>query len=333
MAVNRRIILMQRPVGLPRPGDFGLVEAPVPALGEREILIRNHLLSLDPYMRGQMDAGKSYIQSLNIGDVMNGHTVGAVVASNDHDFNPGDYVWAPGHWQDFAVVKSPPLRKISGDVASLPAWLGPMGLPGWTAYVGLFDFCSPKKAETIVVSSASGAVGGLVGQLARNAGLRVVGIAGGKEKCAYAVAELGYDACIDYKLENFAELLAAACPNGIDIDFENVGGPVLEAVWPLLNGHARVLICGLIAQYNLTKAYPGPDLTSLLKSRINMHGFIISDHSARIPEAVKQMAEWLGAGRIKFLTDVTDGLENAPNAFIGMLQGRNFGKTIVRLTA
>jgi NADPH-dependent curcumin reductase CurA len=208
-----------------------------------------------------------------------------------------------------------------------------MGLPGWTAHVGLFDLCAPMSGETIVVSSASGAVGGFVGQLARGIGLKVVGIAGGTEKCAYAVSELGYHACVDHKAPDFATQLAGACPDGIDIDFENVGGVILDTVWPLLNNNARVLVCGLMAQYNLTSPYPGPDLTRLLKSRTVVRGFIISDHLKRIPDAIKQMAERIAGGKISYRTDITEGLENAPGAFIGMLQGRNFGKAIVKIAS
>lgn len=333
MPSNRRIVLAKRPKGFPTPGDFTLVNETTPELSDGEVLIRNHLLSLDPYMRGQMDGGKSYIQGLELGDVMNGHTVGQVASSKHPDFKEGDYVWGPGHWQDFAVLKSPPLRKVDRNLAALSAWLGPMGLPGWTAHVGLLDLCVPKSGETIVVSSASGAVGGFVGQLAREIGLRAVGIAGGAEKCAYAVSELGYHGCVDYKAPDFAAQLAAACPDGIDIDFENVGGVILDGVWPLLNNNARVLVCGLMAQYNLTSPHPGPDLTRLLKSRITVRGFIISDHFARIPDAIKQMAEKVAAGKISYRTDVTEGLENAPGAFIGMLQGRNFGKTVVKIAS
>ncbi|NEU98289.1 NADP-dependent oxidoreductase [Bradyrhizobium uaiense] len=330
MNSNRRILLKQRPQGMPTPDDFAIVEAPVPALGADEVLVRNRFLSLDPYMRGQMDGGKSYIQAIEIGDVMNGHTVGEVVESKNAAFAPGDLVWGPGHWQEYAVLKSPPLRKITGS-HSPSAWLGPMGLPGWTAYVGLFDLGAPKPGETIVVSSATGAVGALVGQLAKRYGLRTVGIAGGEAKCRYAVDELGYDVCVDYKSSDFPAALAAACPTGVDIDFENVGGAILDAVWPLLNSHARVIICGLMAQYNLKTKYPGPELTHLLKSRLTIRGFIISDYAGRFPEAIAQMSARLASGEIKIREDITDGIENAPSAFIGMLQGRNFGKTIVRI--
>ena len=328
--MNRRVLLKQRPKGMPVVTDFEITETAIPSPATDEVLVKNRFLSLDPYMRGQMDGGKSYIQAIDLGDVMNGHTVGEVILSNNSAFAPGDLVWGPGHWQEYALIKSPPLRKITG-LPSLSAWLGPMGLPGWTAYIGLSDFGTPTQGETIVISSATGAVGALVGQLAKSLGLHVVGIAGGTKKCRYAVEHLGYDECIDYKAENFPAQLANACPNGIDIDFENVGGPILDAVWPLLNSHSRVIVCGLMAQYNLISKYPGPDMTQLLKSRINMRGFIISDHFARIPEAIARMSELVAVGKIKFKEDITIGIENAPEAFIGMLQGANFGKTLVEL--
>jgi hypothetical protein len=312
-----------------------LVEASVPTPGPGEVLVRNRFLSLDPYIRGLMDAGKSYLTPLELGQVMDGQTVAEVVASNDAGFAAGDIVWAPGRWQEYAVCKPPParppLRKVDTKLAPPTAWLGPLGLPGWTAYVGLFDLGEPKAGQTIMVSSASGAVGGLVGQLARLHGLRTVGVAGGPQKCAYAVEALGFDHCIDYKAEGFAAALAQACPNGIDIDFENVGGEILQAAWPLLNMNARVVVSGLMAQYNLTKPWSGPDLTWLLKQRISIRGFIITDHAARIPQAIADMARWLAEGKIKTRDDITVGLERAPEAFIGMLQGKNFGKAMVKV--
>jgi NADPH-dependent curcumin reductase CurA len=335
MTMNRRILLKRRPKGMPTPDDFELVEAPMPEPGAGEVLVRNRFLSLDPYIRGRMDAGKSYMAPLELGQVMDGQTIAEVVASNDAGFAPGDTVWAPGHWQDYAVCKPPPsrppLRKVDTKLAPPTAWLGAMGLPGWTAYVGLLDLGEPKPGQTVVVSSAAGAVGGLVGQLAKLKGLRAVGIAGGPQKCAYAVEALGFDQCVDYKAANFLEALAKACPNGIDIDFENVGGDVLEAIWPLFNMNARVVVSGLMAQYNLTKPRPGPDLSWLLKQRITIRGFIIVDHVARIPQAIGEMAGWLSAGKIKTREDITAGLEHAPDAFIGMLEGKNFGKTIVQV--
>lgn len=332
---NRRIILRARPKGLPTLNDFELIETPIPEPEAGQVLTRNLLLSLDPYMRGIMDGGESYQPPVPLGEVMRGQTVSQVVDSRADGFATGDIVFGAGQWQDYSL-QSPqsaaPPRKI--DLAAAPdsIWLGPMGLPGWTAYVGLIDLGAPKAGETLVVSAASGAVGTLVGQLAKSQGLRVVGIAGGASKCAYAVTELGLDACVDYKAPDFATTLATACPQGIDIDFENAGGAVLEAIWPLLNRGARVVVCGLMAQYNATAPVPGPDLTWLLKRRIVMRGFIITDHRDRIPKAIDDMLRWYREGKLKFREDVAEGLENAPSAFIGMLQGRNFGKMLVRLS-
>ncbi|MDT7732777.1 MAG: NADPH-dependent curcumin reductase [Mycobacterium sp.] len=331
--INRQIRLKSRPSGLPTLENFELVKADVPTPRAGEILVRNRILSLDPYMRGQMDGAKSYVLPVNLDSVMNGHTIGEVVQSNDPNFAPGDQVWSSGDWQDYAIQQAPPagrIRKIDPGLGAA-AWLGPLGLPGWTAYVGLLDLGAPKKGETIVVTAASGAVGGLVGQLAKARGLHTVGVAGGPDKCAYAVNELGFDVCIDYKAANFSEALAAACPNGVDIDFENVGGMVLQKIWKLLNPHARVVVSGLIAEYNLTEPFAGPNLTTLLKQRVTVRGFIISDHFARLPEAIKEMAGQLARGTLKWRADTTDGLENAPRAFIGMLEGRNFGKTLVQI--
>ena len=330
MPKNRQILLKRRPSGMPTLDDFQLVEKERPEPGLGQVLVRNQLLSLDPYMRGRMDDGKSYMAPVELGQVMTAHTVGEVVTSNDPAFDPGEKVFLTGGWQDYAIAQAPDVRKIN---PALPdaAWLGPMGLPGWTAHYGLFELGHPATGETLVVSSAAGAVGSLVGQLAKAQGLRVVGIAGGPEKCAYVVNELGFDACVDYKVSEFAARLADACPNGIDIDFENVGGDVLNAIWTLLNASARIVVCGLSAHYNLTKPLPGPDLTKVLKQRVNMRGFIISDHRLHIPKAIGEMATLVGQGKLTTRNDITTGLEYAPNAFIGMLQGKNFGKTLVQV--
>lgn len=331
---NRQVILEARPSGMPSADDFALIETQIPEPADGQILTRNLLLSLDPYMRGIMNAGESYQHPVAIGKVMHGHTISQVVTSRAEGFVAGDIVFGAGHWQDYALQSMRsvvPPRKVDLTLAPAAAWLGPMGLPGWTTYVGLFDFAMPKAGETLVVSAAAGAVGSLLGQLAKRQGLRVVGIAGGASKCAYAVDELGFDACVDYKAHHFAGALAEACPNGIDIDFENAGGAVLEAIWPLLNAGARVVVCGLIAQYNATAPVPGPDLTRLLMRRIAMRGFIISDHGERLPNAIGDMLDWYRKGELKFRADVVEGLENAPRAFIGMLQGRNFGKLVVQL--
>lgn len=329
--INRQVRLRRHPQGLPKPRDFEIAEAPTPSLGEGEVLVRNRLVSLDPYMRGQMDAGPSYIQNVPLGGVMMAHTVGEVVESRSADYAAGDPVWCVGNWQEYSVQRAaPPLRKLDPRIDPA-AWLGPLGLPGWTAHVGLLKLAEPKPGETVVVSAAAGAVGGLVGQLAKARGLRAVGIAGGPEKCAYAVEACGFDVCLDHRAPDFAEALAAATPDGIDIDFENVGGDVLEAIWPRLNPHARVVVSGLIAQYSLTSPRQGPDLTRLLKQRIRIEGFIISDYAAEFPAIIGELAGVLTGGGFNWRPDVTRGLENAPEAFIGMLEGRNRGKTLIEV--
>lgn len=328
--INRQVRLRRHPVGMPTHDDFELVEVETPELREGEVLVRNRLLSLDPYMRGQMDPGPSYIDNVPPGGVLSAHTVGEVAASRSDAFAEGDFVWCIGGWQDYAVQSTPsPLRRID-PALGLAAWLGPLGLPGWTAFLALKQ-SALAAGETLVVSSAAGAVGGLVGQLARADGARVVGIAGGREKRAHVVEELGFDACIDYRSPTFEQDLIEATPNGIDVDFENVGGDILAAVWPRLNAHSRVIVSGLIAEYNLTAGRPGPDWTQLLKQRVRVEGFIISDHLNELPSVIPELAKRLATGKLKWRQSVTPGLENAPEAFIGMLQGRNFGKTLVEV--
>ncbi|WP_225116453.1 NADP-dependent oxidoreductase [Bradyrhizobium sp. BRP22] len=325
------ILLKRRPTGMPCDEDFERSEQTTPELSEGEALVKTLYLSLDPYMRGIMDQKESYIPSVNLGEVMRGHVVGVVVQSRAATLDPGDHVHGMGGWQAYSVGPASTWRKIDTMLAPLPAWLGPLGLPGWTAHVGLMDLGSPKPGETVVVSSAAGAVGTVAGQLARIAGCRVVGIAGGSDKCRYVVDELGFHACVDYKAPDFDRALAAAVPSGIDINFENVGGSVLDTIWPLMNRHSRLVVSGLIAQYNQTAPCPGPDLTVLLRNRINIRGFIISEHLAQIPNAVQQVGRLLRDGQIKTREDIVDGLDKAPAAFIGMLNGRNFGKLMVRL--
>jgi NADPH-dependent curcumin reductase CurA len=328
---NRQVLLKARPHGMPTVDDFDLVETALPAPARGEILVRNTMLSLDPYMRGRMDAGKSYAPRVELGDVMTGHTVGEVVESRSPDHAVEDKVWLTGNWQEYAVAEAARTRKIDSRLPD-EAWLGPMGLPGWTAHYGLFELGTPKRGETLVVSSAAGAVGGLVGQLAKSEGLRTVGIAGGAEKCKHVLEELGFDACVDYRAGDFTEQLADACPDGIDVDFENAGGDVLNAVWPLLNAHARVVVCGLTAQYNLTDPYPGPNMMVLLKQRIRVQGFVVGNHPEHIPVAIDDMVNRLLQKRITWHADISEGLENAPSTFIGMLNGRNLGKTLVKLS-
>ncbi|PTL76512.1 NADP-dependent oxidoreductase [Vitiosangium sp. GDMCC 1.1324] len=337
-AVNRRVVLAARPRGQPTPQDFRLEEAAVPTPNEGEVLLRTLYLSLDPYMRNLMDEiGPTYAPSVRLGEPMAGGTINRVVASRHPRFRTGDLVLGSAGWQDYALSNGQDLTPL-GDLAQPSLALGGLGMPAFTAYVGLLDIGQPKPGETVVVAAATGAVGAVVGQLARLKGARVVGIAGGADKCRYAVEELGFDVCLDRREPQLAERLAAACPDGIDVYFENVGGAVFDAVLPLLNIGARVPVCGFIAHYNDETLPPGPNrlplLTStLLQKRIRMQGFIILDHYAdRFDAFRRDMGEWVGAGRVKLREDRVDGLENAPEAFIGLLEGRNFGKLVVRVT-
>jgi NADPH-dependent curcumin reductase len=330
---NRQIVLKSRPVGAPTPANFALTESPIPKPGDGEALTRTLWLSLDPYMRGRMNAGKSYAASVPVGGVMVGRTVGRVVSSHDSGFVAGDIVVGPGGWQDYAAISGQALRKLDPTLAPVSTALGVLGMPGMTAYVGLLDIGRPRPGETVVVSAASGAVGSVVGQIAKIKGCRVVGIAGSAAKCDYVVDTLGFDACVDHRMPELRAALGRACPNGIDIYFENVGGSVQEAVWPLLNDFARVPVCGLIAQYNDVTPKPGPNLGSVLTKRLTVRGFIVSDHADRSDEFMREVFAWVCEGRIKYREDVVDGLERAPEALIGLLQGRNFGKLIVRVAS
>jgi NADPH-dependent curcumin reductase CurA len=332
MASNRRILLKNRPVGMPTPHNFDLVEEPIPQPGEGEILVQNHLLSLDPYMRFLMNPVKAYSAPVELGAVMEGRTVGRVLESRDPRFRSGDYVVGAGHWQEFGLMTAQSTRKLNPDTAPLSTALGVLGMPGQTAWIGMTHLAELQVGETVVVSAAAGAVGSVAGQIAKVKGCRVVGIAGGLEKCRYVVDELGFDACVDHREPDFAEALAAACPKGVDINFENVGGKVLKATWPLLNEFARVLICGLIAEYNRDSP-AGPELSTLLLKRIRMQGFFILDHLARTQEFLDEVTPWVRHGRIKYREDIVDGLEKAPQAFVGLFQGKNLGKLIVRVAS
>jgi hypothetical protein len=318
-------------VGFPKESDFEMVEGPVPEPSEGEVLTRTLFLSLDPYMRGRMSDTKSYSAPVPIGGVMVGRTIGEVVASGDSGYAAGDIVVGFGNWQDYALVRGKTLRKVDPALAPVTTALGVLGMPGHSAYVGLLDIGQPQPGETVVVSAASGAVGSLVGQIAKIKGCRVVGIAGGDAKCRYVVDELGFDACIDHRALDFAAALARACPKGVDVNFESVGGAVLQAIWPLLNDFARVVVCGLVAHYNDATAAPSADLRSVLIKRLAVRGFIITDHSARVGDFLRDVSAWLREGRVKYREDIVDGLEHAPEAFIGLLQGRNFGKLLVRV--
>ena len=333
--VNRSLVLQQRPHGAPDANTFRMTETPVPQPQEGQVLLRTLYLSLDPYMRGRISEAKSYAASVELGAVMVGGTVSRVEASRHPDFQVGQLVLSYSGWQDYALSDGTGLNKLDDDPRLASRALGVLGMPGFTAYMGLLDIGQPKAGETVVVAAASGAVGSLVGQIAKIKGARAVGIAGGADKCRYVVDELGFDACIDHRAPDFAEQLAAACPDGIDVYFENVGGAVFDAVLPLLNTKARVPVCGLIADYNATALPAGPDRLGLLArtiltKRIRMQGFI-DDYGSRYGEFHAQMSAWLKEGKIKFREDIVDGLENAPQAFTGLLEGKNFGKLVVRV--
>jgi NADPH-dependent curcumin reductase CurA len=330
--VNRQILLKSRPEGAPTLGNFELTEGPVPAPGDGEVLMCTRYLSLDPYMRGRMSAAKSYAKPVGVGEPMVGGTVGEIVASRHPKFAVGDIVMGYGGWQDYALSNGAGLRKLDPAAAPVSTALGVLGMPGLTAYAGLAEIGQPKAGETVVVAAASGAVGSVVGQIARIKGCRAVGIAGGPDKCRFVVDEFGFDACIDHRAPDLARRLEAACPQGIDVYFENVGGAVQQAVWPLLNDFARIPVCGLIAQYNLTTPMPGPDMFSVLRKRLTLRGFIVWDFAARQADFLREASEWVRSGKLKYREDVIEGLENAPAAFLGMLAGKNFGKMLVKVS-
>jgi NADPH-dependent curcumin reductase CurA len=334
--INRQIVLASRPTGEPLDENFRLVESARPQAADGQVLLRTIYLSLDPYMRGRMSAAKSYANPVEIDAVMEGATVSEVVASNNKQFSAGDKVVAYTGWQEFCLSDGNGLRKLPSELPDIKAALGVLGMPGMTAYMGLLKIGQPKAGETVVVSAASGAVGAVVGQIAKLKGCRVVGIAGAKEKCDYVVNELGFDACISHKDQDMAAQLQNACPKGIDVYFENVGGAVTEAVWPLLNPFARIPVCGLIAHYNAVELPAGPNrvpavMRDVLTKRLSMRGFIVSDFMPEQAEFVSEMTAWLQEGKIKAKVDLVDGLENAPRAFQGLLRGENFGKLIVKV--
>jgi NADPH-dependent curcumin reductase len=334
---NRRIVLAGRPEGEPKPENFRLERGPLPEPGPGEALLRTLYLSLDPYMRGRMSDAKSYAQSVAVGEPMVGGTVSEVVRSNDPALKPGDTVLSSVGWQDYGVAKASTLRRLDPAAAPVSTALGVLGMPGMTAYTGLRTIGKPKAGETVVVAAASGPVGSLVGQIARIQGARAVGIAGGPDKCRYLTEVLSFDAAIDHRGPDLPGRLAAACPKGIDVYFENVGGAVFDAVLPLLNDFARIPVCGLVANYNLTALPDGPDRTALvmrniLTKRLTLRGFIVWDFADQEDDFLRDVGGWLKEGRIKHREDVVDGLENAPDAFIGLLKGRNFGKLLVKVS-
>ncbi|MBE9605901.1 NADP-dependent oxidoreductase [Acetobacteraceae bacterium H6797] len=335
---NLRVLLQRRPEGAPRPADFAIAEGSRPEPLEGEVLIRHRFLSLDPYMRGRMSAAKSYAAPVELGDVMEGQCVGEVIASRHPGFAAGDKVLNGRGWQRFSTVKGEKLIKIEDDgTLPLSSYLGVLGMPGLTAWVGLEDIGQPKPGETVVVSAASGAVGQVVGQIAKQRGCKVVGIAGGKEKCHFVTEELGFDACLNHR-EDLASQLDAACPEGIDVYWENVGGAVQAAVFPRLRDFGRMVMCGMIAQYNeapgadASGAPAGPNLGPVVRKRLRIQGFIVGDSGwPRYGAFRREMLGWINAGKLRWREDVVKGLENAPTAFIGLLEGRNFGKLVIEI--
>ena len=334
---NQQILLASRPAGEPTVDNFRLVETPVPALADGQVLVRHHYLSLDPYMRGRMNDGKSYAQPQPLDAVMIGGTVGEVVESRHPGFAAGDAVVGMGGWQQYSVVDATQLgmlRKVDTTHIPLAAYLGAVGMPGVTAWVGLTQIIAPKEGETVVVDAASGAVGSAVGQLAKARGCRVVGLAGGADKCAYVTDELGFDACIDYRqhpdLKSMLRALKEAAPNGIDGHFENVGGLILDAVMLRMNAFGRIAFCGMIAGYN-GEPIPMANPSLILVSRLKLQGFIVSEHMSLWPQALKELGTMVATGKLKYRETVAQGLAAAPEAFLGLLKGRNFGKQLVKL--
>ena len=327
---NLQVTLKARPQGWVRESDFELVETPLPEIGDGEVLMKTLYLSLDPYMRSRMDDAKSYAKSLNVGDVMIGGTVSEVVQSNVPGLSPGDVVVSNAGWQRYSKTTGENLMRVPPGFPQ-SVFLGPAGMPGVTAWMGLFDIGEPKEGETVVVTAASGAVGSVAGQLAKEKGCRVVGIAGGPEKCAYVTGTLGFDACVDYKRDGWFAELKEATPDGVDVGFENVGGEVLENVMRRTNPHARIPLCGLISGYNATEPMPLPNLRLIVVNRIRLQGFIVSDQLSRWPEIIRELAARIASGKLKYRETVAEGLESAPKAFIGMLKGENFGKQLVKV--
>ncbi|QJF52663.1 NADP-dependent oxidoreductase [Roseobacter ponti] len=335
---NRRIVLAERPRGMPDDNTLRLETSAVPEPGPGQMLVRTVYLSLDPYMRGRMNDAKSYAEPVKIGEEMTGQVVGEVITSNVDGFAPGDMVLNGSGWQDYALSDGEGVMNLGPDPEN-PSWsLGLLGMPGYTAWAGLLLIGEPKEGETVVVAAASGPVGATVGQIAKIKGCRVVGVARGPEKCAHVVENLGFDACIDHRAEDFKEQLAAACPDGIDVYFENVGGKVLYGVLPLLNAFARVPVCGVAGWYNLDGLPDGPDygpmiMSTVLKMKVKLQGFIIFDSfpASTYKDFRRDMKDWLDQGLIEYREQVVEGLENAPAALNDVLEGRSFGKVVVRV--
>jgi NADPH-dependent curcumin reductase CurA len=327
---NRRVTMASRPTGFPTETDFAVDESEVGEPGPGELLVRNLWVSVDPYQRGRMSTQRSYAKGLEVGDVMTAQAVGEVVDSNDARYSPGDLVVGQLGWQDYAVTRAGSVRRVPDFLDPPTLALHAVGATGFTAYFGLLDVGRPKPGDTVVVSGAAGAVGQIVGQLAKIAGCHTVGIAGGPEKCKECELH-GYDVGIDYKGEDVRAALKEACPNGTDVFFDNVGGKVLQAAVSRLNIGARIVICGQISQYNLERHEPTFAPGALIVYRARMEGFLVSDYAHRFDEAAVRLARWVAAGKIQWTEHVTEGLENAPKAFIGMLNGENRGKALVKV--
>jgi NADPH-dependent curcumin reductase CurA len=328
--VNREIRLAARPVGFPKDTDFELAETPIPEPADGEILVRNVYMSVDPYMRGRMNDMKSYVPPFQIGEPLQGGAVGQVIESRSDAVAAGDWVNTMLGWREYYVTDGSAVMKIDPELAPVSKALGVLGLTGWTAYVGLLDLGQPKEGETVFVSAAAGAVGSVVGQIAKLKGCRVVGSAGSAEKVA-SLEDFGYDQGCNYKEEPVADALDRLCPDGIDVYFENVGGDHLEAALPRMRTFGRVVVCGLISHYNATELPPGPSFVPVVAKRLTIRGFIVSDHFDRLPDFLRDMSGWLREGKITDQETIVDGIENAPAAFMGLLRGENRGKMLVKV--
>jgi NADPH-dependent curcumin reductase len=328
---NRQVLLKRRPTGSPTNADFEIADAPIADPAAGEVLVRGIYLSLDPYMRGRISGARSYAKPVDIGAVVEGRVVGQVARSRDPGFREGEFVLGGYGWQLYSAVPAQGLVKLDPAEAPLSTALGVLGMPGLTAYVGLTEIGRPQRGETIVVSAASGAVGAVAGQLGKHAGAHVVGIAGGTSKCRFVEAELCFDACIDHRSGDLGAALDRACPNGIDIYWENVGGTVQQTAFARLNDFGRMVLCGMVAEYNDVEPRPGPNLMAAVRKRLKIQGFIVSDQWRRFAEYRAMAAPLVRSGELKYREDIVEGLDRAPDAFIGLLQGRNFGKLLVKL--
>ena len=331
--INHQFRLAARPVGLPKRTDWNYVEEPARQPGDDEVLVQTLYLSLDPAMRGWMNEGKSYIPPVGIGEVMRAGGVGKVIASRHAGFKEGDEVYGTLGIQEYATVPGKSLTRVDSRLAPLPVYLGTLGMPGMTAYFGLLEVGKPQPGQTVVVSGAAGAVGTVVGQIAKIKGCRVVGIAGGAQKCDYLVQQLGFDAAIDYKSQDVKKALREHCPDGIDVYFDNVGGDILDAALTRITRHARIVICGAISQYNSTSGVKGPsNYMSLLVNRASMTGMVVFDYADRYADAMREMAAWLAAGKLKTREDIVTGIETFPETLLKLFKGENLGKLVLKVS-